>query len=265
MCQTSGSFSVISGCHHEVLSLSFILHLQVLKKAVDREEEAGESGQHALALVHYINFMQHAFGEVEEGRAAYAAALEKHPSSKTLWEGAIRFEENLRAPDTVTRVLALYDKATTPPADSSTKALPVPDRELLSQRSVDFAEQHGTIADVTAAETRHAQRFKLSVKVVEAASRKRAAEAAASSAAQPAAKKAATAAAPTASAPLTPTSAAAAAAAAAQAAAAAASAAPAASGAPMAAYSYPPYSYPPQQYPPYYGQYPASSYAYPGY
>ncbi|KAK9866987.1 hypothetical protein WJX84_003162 [Apatococcus fuscideae] len=101
---------------------------EVLKKAVDREEEAGESGQHALALVHYINFMQHAFGEVEEGRAAYAAALEKHPSSKTLWEGAIRFEENLRAPDTVTRVLALYDKATTPPADSSTKALPVPDQ-----------------------------------------------------------------------------------------------------------------------------------------
>ena len=238
--------------------------VQVFKTALDREEAAEDSGQYALTLVHYINFMQYAFGEVEEGRAAFAAALQKHPTSKTLWEGAISFEQNLHAPDTVPRVLALYNKATTPPADSSIKALPVPDRELLSQRSVDFAEQHGSIADVTAAETQHAQRFKLPVKVVEAASRKRAAEAAASSAAQPAAKKAAVAAASPAAAsaaPLTPTSAAAAAAAAA----AQASAAPAASGAPAAAYSYPPYSYPPQQYPPYYGQYPGASYAYPGY
>ncbi len=237
--------------------------LQVFQKALAREEAAEDNGQYALTMVHYINFMQHAFGEVEQGRAAFAAALESHPTSKTLWEGAICFEQNLHAPDTVSRVLSLYDKATTPPADASSKGLPVPDRELLSQRSVDFAEQHGLIADVTAAETRHAQRFKLPVKVVEAASRKRAAEAAASSAAQPAAKKAAIAAeapAAAAAAPLTPTSAAAAAAAAAQ-----ASAPPAASGAPAAAYSYPPYSYPPQQYPPYYGQYPASSYAYPGY
>ena len=83
--------------------------------------------------------------------------------------------------------MKLYNEALSSQADASdSPALSLEDRQILSQRLVDFADRHCTPSEAAAFEERHAAKF--STYKMEAASRKRIAE---TSTDEPAAKKAA--------------------------------------------------------------------------
>lgn len=65
--------------------------------AVAEKGSAGE-GTYAFLVVAYARLLAQAFDDASAGRSLYEGALAKLPGSRTLWEGAIQFEENLNAP-----------------------------------------------------------------------------------------------------------------------------------------------------------------------
>ena len=124
--------------------------------------------------------LQH-FADMEGARKVLSEALAVCPGSRTLWEGAIFFEELSSEPDRTGRVMALYDRAVetskeaaaaaddskdTSSNSSSSKKQPWQelsreDRELLSSRAVEFADMYGDHELLQRVEARHAAEFML--------------------------------------------------------------------------------------------------------
>lgn len=119
---------------------------------------------------------------MEAARRVLSAALESCPSHKTIWEGAIWFEETIPGEDRAQRVMALYERALSQPTTASagagkadsTEGQPnqedatgskasLSDADILelSLRSVEFADMYGDAALLLQAEERHAASFML--------------------------------------------------------------------------------------------------------
>ncbi|MEW5305438.1 MAG: hypothetical protein WDW36_007977 [Sanguina aurantia] len=174
-----------------------VAHLETLM-AQCREQEGRLFPFMALTLA---EFLRKHTGDVGRARKVIDDALELRPTNKGLWEGAIAFEEAVGGPASVTRTLALYDKATAPsqrrdasaadaharvsaPEALASAELSERDREEMSARSVEFADSHADAATLAAVAARHAGRFMLPATVAAEGRKRSAAEAAVISNAQ---------------------------------------------------------------------------------
>jgi hypothetical protein len=72
-------------------------------------EQKGQDGENAYVFltVSYAHFLYQAYKDTDTGRALYETALQRLPGNKTLWEGAIHFEETVDAPVRDCHVLLL--------------------------------------------------------------------------------------------------------------------------------------------------------------
>ena len=185
----------------------------VYDKFLERETSQ-QSATYVFVVIQYVNALQWGFQDTEKAREVYNSALKKAPSSLTLWEGIIHFEEHLPGADRMTRVLDIYSRAVEPPSTTAAKSdtaagtstaisdaatnglaeessataaptataapqgLTTSERELLSNRATDFVDMHGDANLLSKIEQQHAHRFKLPGKIATtSASRKRGAEA----------------------------------------------------------------------------------------
>ena len=192
----------------------------VYDKFLERETNK-ESATYVFVVIQYINALQWGFQDPGKAREVYNAALKVVPNSLTLWEGVIHFEESLPGSDQLERVLGIYNRAVQQPSADTAKTdtaaasgsattatdaatngpatdaaapavsataaqgLTTTERELLSNRAVDFVDMHGSANQLSEIEQQHAHRFKLPGKVAtSSASRKRGAEAIEGSAAK---------------------------------------------------------------------------------
>ncbi len=117
------------------------------------------------------------------------------PSSKQLWEAAIAFEEAIAAEDMVKQVLELCERAAAAPKEEAegkpaAAHLSEKDREEFSLRAIEFADEHGTMAEMLACERRHAADFLLPANVANEGRKRHAEAAAADAAARPAKRQA---------------------------------------------------------------------------
>lgn len=152
-----------------------------------REEKSKENAKvYAFLSILYANMLQQQYNDLEKARETLKEAQETCPNVKSVWEASVFFEETVRPADMVERVLSIYNTCTAPVVDSS-KGLTDKEREELSLRSVEFADQFADPETLYRTEKLHASRFMLPTTVVES-SRKRGMPDAAAAASMPAVK-----------------------------------------------------------------------------
>lgn len=73
---------------------------RIYDDAVAAAAEKGSPGDktYAFLVVSYAHFLMQAYKDVDAARSLYATALQRAPSSLSLWEGAIHLEESVDAP-----------------------------------------------------------------------------------------------------------------------------------------------------------------------
>ena len=128
--------------------------------AADGAKEGGPSAAGHFLAVQYAHFLHAVLADTSAARGVLMAALEKAPGSKLLWEGAIHFEQSAPGEDRAARTLALYERATAPPAEGQdSKCLSAADMSELSARSVEFADMAANVEMLAKVEARHACQF----------------------------------------------------------------------------------------------------------
>lgn len=107
--------------------------------------------------------------DVGRARAVLEEALLLAPHIRQLWEAAIHFEETVSDPDAAARIMSLYDRAVVPTVEGQAKGLSEKDREEMSLRRVEFADQCGDAEQLSRAEREHAAHFMLPTSIAAAA------------------------------------------------------------------------------------------------
>ncbi len=104
--------------------------------------------------------------QVDKARTVLKDALGVASNIRSLWEAAIHLELTVGGPDVYKRVAPLFECACAePPAPQGDGSAPVglseKDREEMSERHVDIADEYGDAAALHAAVTAHMRRFTL--------------------------------------------------------------------------------------------------------
>eukprot|EP00238_Polyblepharides_amylifera_P000598 CAMPEP_0196571348 /NCGR_PEP_ID=MMETSP1081-20130531/1521_1 /TAXON_ID=36882 /ORGANISM="Pyramimonas amylifera, Strain CCMP720" /LENGTH=772 /DNA_ID=CAMNT_0041888251 /DNA_START=88 /DNA_END=2406 /DNA_ORIENTATION=- len=159
------------------------------------EESKGKGEEYAFLALQASRFLWQRLGLVEEARAMLEEAMTLHPDSRPLLEGAVLLEGNLartqEEEERASRGLALFERATKPPTTVSEESSEVPpaslseeDRFELSCWAVEYADLHGTAAQLSEVLQRHRDQFGVNPNYVSSgtstsapASRKRSGEA----------------------------------------------------------------------------------------